>query len=123
MVIATFMLLMFGTLFIALQNRIIVMNQVRNFDAMTQVGNVVATEVRLAAQVGDGYKRDFTIPLTLHGRPYNISIEDRWDLVLKFEDMQYIEFLELPVDGEIKKGLNIVTCCNESGGDSRVVLK
>ncbi len=102
------MLLLFTSVFFVLQDRMISVRDVENLEVMSQLGNLVSNEVALAAKVGEGYQREFYIPVTLNGEYYNITVQQGWDLVVSYEHLRYIAFLEVPVAGVLSKGRNVI---------------
>ncbi len=113
--IATFMLFVFGGVFLVLQTRMGDIRDAKNMQVLNQLGNVVSTEVEMAAQVGEGYERNFSIPQTLQGEPYTISIQGNRDLVISYGDLDYIRFLPAGVQGGISNQVrkHSIQCCSD----------
>ncbi|MFC1648964.1 hypothetical protein ACFL1B_05935 [Nanoarchaeota archaeon] len=107
-VLMVFMLVLFTGLFVALQGRMLAMRELKDMQTMQQLGNLVENEVRLAYLVGDGYERQFFVPVTLNGKSYDIRVDDQWDLIVAHHDLEHIAFLENQVTGAVQKGNNIV---------------
>jgi len=101
-----FILLIFSAL---LNNRLVGIHQMNTQIKMKEVANLVITETTLAELVGDGYSRTFELPVTLEGMEYNVSIEDKQDLVISFLGYDYVFFLNQVVFGQVGLGYNLIT--------------
>ena len=95
--IIVFMMLLMSTLFVALEARMVVTKDSRNLRTLSEVANLVVTEVNLANKLGHGYKRDIFIPQTLNGQNYSLEIMQGVDLVVSYENLEYVTFLDVPV--------------------------
>lgn len=71
----------------------------------------VQNEINLAANVGDGYKRDFEIPQKLEYVDYNATIINNI-LIVESKNHEYVLLIPT-VDGNITKGDNII--CKNNG--------
>ena len=107
--ISVFMLILFASLFVGLQGQMYNLRDRESLQKMSQVANIVTTEVLLASQVGPGYNRDFYVPTTFQGGSYSIYIDDGLDLVLQYQGLEYITFLDAQVQGNVDKGTNTIS--------------
>ena len=92
LVLLGFMLIVFGTFFLLMQQFISSghENQVR--DALITIANGVRDEILIANQVHRGYEREFTIPRDVLGQSYRIEIEGD-ELIAITENPIYFEYL------------------------------
>lgn len=84
------------------------MQEAREETVLRDATAFVVNEVQMAARVGPGYNRTFRLPLYLHGRPYNISIHDEYDLVVTSRGNQHVRFFSRPVQGNVSPGDNTI---------------
>ena len=66
--------------------------------------NKARIEIGLAADVNDGYQREFTLSEKIEGRAYNLTAQDN-QLILVVGNMDYWRFIPL-VNGTFNKGIN-----------------
>jgi uncharacterized protein (UPF0333 family) len=81
-------------------------------DARTVVGTL-ATEINIAAEIGDGYSRNFSMPGTLYGYVnYNISVYGQRAYIDWMNNRYSLPLLSYNVSGLVKKGGNMVRNIN-----------
>lgn len=74
---------------------------------MRQAGNILVSEIELATSSHKGYARTFTMPRTLDGRRYNVTIIDE-EAVIQSSGEEYVLFLNASVDGRLCMGENTI---------------
>lgn len=65
------------------------------------IATLVKNEIDLARSVSEGYSRTFTLPYTIEGNSYTISIIDNRELVVNYLDKEYVTFLSEKICGDI----------------------
>ena len=70
------------------------------------IANFAYREITTAKSVNDGYKRIFTLPDTVNGVAYSISVIDNRELIINYLGHEYIKFLPSNVTGTLVKGSN-----------------
>ena len=82
----------------------------KNFEKESILANNIALsvqdEINLAFDSPSGYYRQFSIPQNLLGKSYNIILQD--NIVYINADKIGISYKVMPVNGTIKKGLNVI---------------
>ncbi|MBU1198310.1 MAG: pilus assembly protein [Nanoarchaeota archaeon] len=106
--IASVMFLVFLGMFAVIQGRLTGAYKNRLYNSMTELSNVVATEIRLAGSFNDYYSREFYIPYVVSGYEYSISLQNQNEIVISSEDLSYVLFLDINVSGDIDKGINLI---------------
>ena len=66
----------------------------------------VKSEIELADAVNDGYHRTFTLPQTLNGISYNITIQNK-ELLVDTPNFNFVELIP-EVTGDIQKNQTII---------------
>lgn len=65
-----------------------------NFEAtVNNFEDLIVQEVQIGYTVEDGYKREFTIPKSIMGSTYNLSIENSMILVVKLQNQTFARIL------------------------------
>lgn len=72
----------------------------------------VQDEINLAAESSEGYARNFTIPLNIIGRDYEINLSN--DYVIANIDIYVLTYKIHNVTGQIQKGNNFIRKNNET---------
>jgi uncharacterized protein (UPF0333 family) len=75
---------------------------------MQNVAEKIANEIYLATVVEDGYARTFEVPNTINGKAYFLNITNR-TIILKTDKYEYNRFVDININGTIKKGQNNIT--------------
>ncbi len=75
---------------------------------------MVSDNIELASLVNGGFSTTFIVPQTIDGNTYSISIIDKRELIVVYNEFEYVEFLQTNVSGELQFGENILSK-NESG--------
>jgi len=83
------------------------LNELEDLKNIEDVANKAQRELNLAAYVSDGYSRSFTLPDTLYGEDYTITIYEDL-LVVSVEDNTISKRISSVV-GSIQKGANTIT--------------
>ncbi len=85
-------------------------SNVKNSEKISILANDVAlsvqNEINLAFNSPDGYYREFSLPNNLFGKNYEINIED--NIVYVTANKLGISYRVLPVNGTVKKGVNLI---------------
>jgi uncharacterized protein (UPF0333 family) len=78
-----------------------------------KIADDVATEINLAAKVGDGYRRKFYVPTNIFGLDFNLTARGYF-LILEFKNGYVLAPIVVEnISGNISKGWNII---NNTGG-------
>lgn len=112
-----FLLIVFMVFFVAMQNRVTDQQFFNREILYSALADKVEQELLLAAQVKPGYMRDFELPLTLDGEPYNVTIEDN-TIVIKgnYSQNEFLRFLGFDVNFVPGGATSVLT------GSSRLVI-
>ncbi|USN45287.1 MAG: hypothetical protein H6502_04495 [Candidatus Woesearchaeota archaeon] len=77
---------------------------------MTEVANVVQSEVRLAVTALPAYEREFYLPQLIEGFAYNVSLEQDLIVVeIPVLDLTYVRFMQNATPYTISVGFNRFT--------------
>ncbi len=93
--------------FILQMNLIDTQSQQRN-DLLQEVALTVQNEITLATSSIDGYSRNFTIPQSILGVPYDITISDGWVYLETIDELHALSFPVSNVTGNVAKGVNVI---------------
>lgn len=116
--ITVVMLLFFTTAFIIAQQNYADIQQTRYENSIYSAIDRVESELQVAFQAGEGYQRDFSVPKTIAGVPYDLTLltnntpQQADTLLLNVSGVEYFRFLIVPVNGTMQTGRHRV-----SGGD------
>ncbi len=91
--------MIFTLIFVALGQRMVDLNDQRRSDLVGNIQQRVYDEVEIARSVEDGYKRGFTIPRTIMGEDYTISVDDYGMLTINYYNKSYFKALPQPMMG------------------------
>ena len=113
-VLSGFMILVFTTFFLVIEERSSLEKQQDQQEQLVQIANVIEQEVLLASQVEEGYGRTFELPLTIGTEPYEIRaypIDRPSEIVIVAgqgdDEVEYVLFLqENLTPSNIQPGLN-----------------
>ncbi len=94
-----FLMLVFLVFLIALNNRYVEQRRLNQELLYASIADRFAMEVSIAAQVEAGYRRQFTLPLTLKGEHYNITLGSDDSIVVSGvrAENDYVRFLDTPI--------------------------
>ncbi len=111
--ITTAMLLIFSVAIIVAQSSFLKIAKDQSNAAVEALMDQVETEVTLAAKGGVGYSRTFSLPETISGDPYSITIDQvsppgSDELVVIAQGKEHLRFLAYDVTGNVKKGNNTI---------------
>lgn len=68
-------------------------------EALKEINNIVLSEIEIAKTVNADYYHNFTLPDNL-GTKFNITLRNKRELVSRYEDEKYLNFLSTNVTGE-----------------------
>lgn len=90
-----FLLFAFLIFLTVVQNKVLDQQEANRRALFESVADRVEEELLRAAQVRTGYMREFSLPRTLRGEPYNVSIEGKRTIVVGSEqsENEYLRFL------------------------------
>lgn len=114
-ILAGFMILVFLLFFVVIQQKIIEATEEKNDAAAEQIMSIVTTEIKTAESVTDDYYRTFSVPSSLNGLPYNISIisgiAGSTEIVITYAGKERVYFLDQYVNANstVGKGKNNIT--------------
>lgn len=111
LILGGFMLLVFVTFFVVVQERAVLKQQQALQNELFGVANVVSQEVSMANRVRAGYERVFELPLLINNEPYTVSLhpaEGPSEMVISSGEYEYVVFLPVNLSGEseIRPGHN-----------------
>ena len=112
--ISTVMLLFFTSAFIVAQANYIKVQEARFEENIQLVFDRVESEISAANQAGEGYEREFRIPRTLAGIPYeldlqlNESAQAKDALILRIQEEEYFRFSQIPLNGSLSTGRHLI---------------
>jgi len=98
-ILLVFSTMIFLSLFIVLGQRMVDLNEDKEERTIRQLMDVIVDEVSVAQTVEDGYKRKFLVPKQIYGDPYEINVTNHFELTVKFNNKEYVEFLPAYVMG------------------------
>lgn len=116
--ITTAMLLFFTVAFIIAERNYVEIQEQRFEQTVYGLMDRVQSEFSAAFQAGDGYEREFYLPATIVGNPYDIRLalnqtpRGKDELVVDVLGEEYFRFLQIPVNGTIGQGRHRI-----QGGD------
>ncbi len=94
--------------FVFVQGRTYAVMQERYSSLLDSVGNMIRSELDLAASAHGDYYREFILPESLENVNYTISMAGAQDIVLSIEGTDYVVFLNQPLTGTVIKGRNVI---------------
>ncbi len=74
-----------------------------------EVFSILMTEIEFADQTRPTFQRQFYIPFNIGGQEYDINIIDRQEVVITYNNKQYVYFLPQRVEGDVAVGNNLIT--------------
>lgn len=108
-ILASFMLLFILGFFAVASSRMLEAKEEGNRKIAEDIANFAYREIETAKSVSDGYARIFSMPQTVNGVSYNISIIDNRELIVDYLGQEHIKFLPANVTGSIMKGINKIS--------------
>ena len=108
-VLASFMLLVILGFFAVTSSKILEAKDEGNKKIAEDIADFAYREIDIAKSVNDGYSRIFSMPPSVNGINYTISIIDNKELVVNYLDNEYVKFLPYNVTGNIAKGNNKIS--------------
>jgi hypothetical protein len=119
-VLIAFMFLIFLGAIAVITSKIIEAKENERQKIAEDIATLARGEIDLAKSVSDGYTRTFVLPTKVKGIGYEIEIIANRELVVKYNDKEYVSFLPEKVcgdvympDNEIDKEKGIV-CANSN---------
>ena len=112
-VLIAFMFLIFLGAIAVITSKIIEAKENENQGIAEDIATLARGEIDLAKSVSDGYTRTFVLPTKVKGIGYEIEIIANRELVVKYNDKEYVSFLPEDVEGSINPGENTIK--KESG--------
>ena len=112
--ISTVMLLFFTAAFIVAQTNYIKVQDARYQESIQFVFDRVEAEINAANQAGDGYEREFSIPRTLGGIPYELDLalnetpQAKDALILRIQEEEYFRFSRVAINGSLSTGAHLI---------------
>lgn len=112
------MLVLMGFIYVV-ASRVVEAQQAKERAQIDDLGKTLESEIKLAASVANGYRREIDIPYTVGGLSYDITFSDaatingnHTELVLKLvnisDDYELLVFLPKNIYGSLKKGKNVI---------------
>jgi hypothetical protein len=108
------MTIMFVSIFALANSRLSESVEQQSFQTASDIASIVVEQVELASTVNGGFSTSFILPQTVGGNAYVISIVDKRELIVIYNEFEYLEFLPVNVSGQIQFGGNILSK-NSSG--------
>ncbi|MBI2208069.1 hypothetical protein HYU50_01085 [Candidatus Woesearchaeota archaeon] len=105
-ILISFMFIIFLSFIAVITSKILDARESERQQTAEDIATLAKNEIELAISVSDGYARVFTLPATIEGNSYDISIENSRELVVTYLDKEYVLFLEDNVVGNIVAGSN-----------------
>jgi hypothetical protein len=120
MVLIAFMFLIFVGAIAVITSRVTDSRDDERLKLAEDISVLAKNEIELAREAGNGYQRNFEMPLKVDGNSYDVEIIDNRELIVNFVDKEHVEFLPENVCGdifipenEIDK-INDVVCVNSN---------
>src|SRR3989338_7112154 len=105
----SFMFLVFLGFIAVVTSRIIEAKENERQQIAEDIAALARNEIDIAKSMTDGYARNFAIPAKIKGNSYTIKIINDRELVVKYLDKEYVEFLPEKVVGNVNIGLNEIS--------------
>lgn len=108
-ILTSFMLLAILGFFAITSSKVLESREESDRKVAEDIAKLAYREIEIAKSVNDGYVRVFSMPETINGVDYTISIIDNREIVVNYLNQEYIEFMPSNVTGSISKGTNVLT--------------
>ena len=115
----TFMLVIVVGFFSASSSKILDSVEGNNQKIAEDIADLAYREIEVATSVNNGYVRNFTLPLTVNGANYSISLLQNRELVVNYLGTEHVKFLPSNIVGSISPGINTIT---KQGGIVQISL-
>ncbi|MBI1936430.1 hypothetical protein HYS31_08415 [Candidatus Woesearchaeota archaeon] len=106
-VLASFMLFVVVGFFAIASYKISESKDESNMKVSESIANLVYTEVEIAKSVNDGYTRTFSLPQSVNGIDYSISLVGNREVIVDYLGYEYVKFLN--ATGSVHKGDNTIS--------------
>ena len=100
-VLIAFMFLVFLGFISAVTSRIIEAKENERQQIAEDIAALARNEIDIAKSMVDGYARNFNLPTKIKGNSYTIEIIDNRELVVKYLDKEYVEFIPEKICGQL----------------------
>jgi hypothetical protein len=107
-IIIAALLMMVLVSFSVINGRISSINMDHQSDLLSELGNILRSEIGIAKAVHGDYYREFVLPTAVEGINYSASLRNESDIELKTDSAKYIIFLEGNVTGSLSGGKNVI---------------
>ncbi len=114
MVLSGFMILVFSTFFLVVQQRSQVLAEQNRLEEVSRVSDRISDEIRIAGRVRPGYERTFVLPPLIDEDPYTVQLiplEAPSEVIITYGDgEEYVTFLDvnLTSGSSIIPGKNLI---------------
>jgi len=109
LLIIAFMTIMFVSFFALANSRLADSVEQKSFQTASDISTIVKSQVELVAVVNSGFSTTFVMPETVDANIYSITIIDKRELVVVYNDYEHVEFLPVNVSGQLRFGKNILS--------------
>ncbi|HLC61942.1 MAG TPA: hypothetical protein VJI52_02910 [Candidatus Nanoarchaeia archaeon] len=106
--LASFMLLVVLGFLAVTSSNMLQAKEEGNRKTAEDIAGFAYREIDIAKSVNDGYIRIFSMPQTVNGVSYTITMTDNRELTVNYLDYEFVRFLPSNVTGNISKGTNKV---------------
>lgn len=112
-VLASAMFLSFCLVFIYLESMLVDYSESAKLSSVTAIQAAVVGEFELADKMPTGYERKFTIPETINGIAYTITLENETTplkdaVLISLTGVNNVRFIEQDVNGTLRSGENTI---------------
>lgn len=107
-VLTTFMLFIFATSFIVVQDKMTDIQDTKTDQRAEQLSNLIKSQVEIADRMYTGYQTKFTLPDHINGEDYEITIYNHTEIVVEYAGRKHIAFLQEPIYGDFFPGHNML---------------
>ncbi|MEK6983464.1 MAG: hypothetical protein AABX33_02740 [Nanoarchaeota archaeon] len=104
-ILASFMIVVIVGFFAITSSKILDAKEESNRQIAQDIAEFAYREIAMAKTVNDGYTRLFTMPESVNGVNYSISIVDNKELIVDYLGYEYFKPLPANVTGNISRGL------------------
>lgn len=101
-ILVSFMLLVFFSFFIIIQERITDISRENDRAFLREVNQLILQQMQVALSSAGDYAVNFTMPLGK--QPYDVAIYDRREIVSTFDTLEYVNFLSTNLSGDVVLG-------------------
>lgn len=112
-ILVTAVLFFLIAFFVFIQEKIAVATYESTSVAVREVALTVQDEINLASSAQDGYSRQFTLPPTVNGFDYEISITDNSVYIITLDGKHGLALPIGTVNGDVVIGVNSITKVDE----------